>query len=190
MKRRIWLGIAAGICLLACAAWFLLSRSGHLLPSWISWETAQLSCRPEAGEPDQIVLERRTATVFHQGEAVWQSDREVRVQDVLWGDIDHDGAKELMLLCWKRGRYGDSRPFWVTEDETTWSQHIYLYDWTDGEIRPIWMASNIGMDAVSWSFDETSRLVITDRSGTQSAWDWISWGLSSLGSPTSNVETD
>ena len=93
MKRRIWLGIAAGICLLACAAWFLLSRSGHLLPSWISWETAQLSCRPEAGEPDQIVLERRTATVFHQGEAVWQSDREVRVQDVLWGDIDHDGAK-------------------------------------------------------------------------------------------------
>lgn len=190
MKRRIWLGIAAGICLLACAAWFLLSRSGHLLPSWISWETAQLSCRPEAGEPDQIVLERRTATVFHQGEAVWQSDREVRVQDVLWGDIDHDGAKELMLLCWKRGRYGDSRPFWVTEDETTWSQHIYLYDWTDGEIRPIWMASNIGMDAVSWSFDETSRLVITDRNGTQSAWDWLSWGLSGLEPSFSNVETD
>lgn len=180
MKRRVWLALAAGICLLAAAAAFLLVRNGPLLPVWISWETAQIPCQPDAGEPEEIVLKRRTVTVFDQGEAVWQSDREIRVQDVLWGDIDHDGANELMLLCWKRGRYGDSRPFWVTEDEKTWSQHIYLYDWTDGEIRPIWMASEIGMDVVQWSFDETDRLVITDRSGEQSAWDWISWGLSRL----------
>lgn len=180
MKRRVGLGIAAGICLLACAAFLLLSRTGYLLPTWISWETGQITCQPEAGEPEQIVLKRRTVTVFDQGKAVWQSDREIRVQDVLWGDIDHDGANELMLLCWKRGRYGDSRPFWVTEDEKTWSQHIYLYDWTEGEIKPIWMASDIGLDAVQWSFDETDRLVITERSGEQSAWDWISWGLSRL----------
>lgn len=180
MKRGAWLALAAGICLLAGAALGLLLRSGPALPAWISWETGQISCKPEAGEPEQIVLKRRTVTVFDRGEAVWQSDREIRVQDVLWGDIDHDGANELMLLCWKQGRYGDSRPFWVTEDEKTWSQHIYLYDWTDGEIRPIWMASDIGMDVVRWSFDETARLVLTDRSGAQSAWDWISWGLSSL----------
>lgn len=183
MKRRVWLALAVGICLLASAVFFLLLRNGYILPAWITWEKAQIQCRPEAGEPEEIVLERRTVTVFDQGEAVWQSDREIRVQDVLWGDIDHDGAKELMLLCWKRGRYGDSRPFWVTEDEKTWSQHIYLYDWTDGEIRSIWMASEIGMDVVQWSFDETDRLVITDRNGEQSAWDWISWGLSRLAEP-------
>ena len=183
MRRRVWPALAAGVCLLAAAAVVLLLRNGHFLPAWITWEKAQIPCRPEAGEPEEIVLKRRTVTVFDQGEAVWQSDREIRVQDVLWGDIDHDGAKELMLLCWKRGRYGDSRPFWVTEDEKTWSQHIYLYDWTDGEIRPIWMASQIGMDVVQWSFDETNRLVITDRNGEQSAWDWISWGLSRLAEP-------
>ena len=191
MRRRIYLGIAAGACLLVVAAFVLLLRNGSLLPAWISWETEQLQGRPEAGEPEEITLERRTVTVFDQGEAVWQSDREIRVQDVLWGDIDHDGAKELMLLCWKRGRYGDSRPFWVKEDEKSWSQHIYLYDWTDGEIRPIWMASDIGMDAVSWSFDESSRLVITDRNGTQSAWDWLSWGLSKQEpSPSLSTETN
>lgn len=190
MKRRICLGIAAGACLLVFAAFVLLLRNGSILPVWISWETVQIQCQPGVGEPEKIVLERRTVTVFDQGEAVWQSDREIRVQDVLWGDIDHDGAKELMLLCWKRGRYGDSRPFWVVEDEKSWSQHIYLYDWTDGEIRPIWMASDIGMDAVSWSFGESSRLVITDRNGTQSAWDWLSWGLSGLEPPSSNAETD
>lgn len=191
MRRRICLGIAAGACLLVVAAFVLLLRNGSLLPAWISWETVQLQGRPETGEPEEITLERRTVTVFDQGEAVWQSDREIRVQDVLWGDIDHDGAKELMLLCWKRGRYGDSRPFWVKEDEKSWSQHIYLYDWTDGEIRPIWMASDIGMDAVSWSFDESSRLVITDRNGTQSAWDWLSWGLSKLElSPSLSTKTN
>lgn len=178
MKRRVWLGIAAGICLLAGAGSLLL-RSGYVLPAWISWETERLLCQQDGG-PEQIVLERRTVTVFDRGEAVWQSDREIRVQDVLWGDIDHDGAKELMLLCWKRGRYGDSRPFWVTEDEKTWSQHIYLYDWTGGAIRPIWMASDIGLEAARWSFDETDRLVLTDRKGEQSAWDWISWGLCRL----------
>lgn len=189
MRRGICLGIAAGACLLVVAAFVLLLRNGSFLPAWISWETVQLQGRPETGEPEEITLERRTVTVFDQGEAVWQSDREIRVQDVLWGDIDHDGAKELMLLCWKRGRYGDSRPFWVKEDEKSWSQHIYLYDWTDGEIRPIWMASDIGMDAVSWSFDDSSRLVITDRNGTQSAWDWLSWGLSKL-EPSLSLSTE
>ena len=104
MRRRVWPALAAGVCLLAAAAVVLLLRNGHFLPAWITWEKAQIPCRPEAGEPEEIVLKRRTVTVFDQGEAVWQSDREIRVQDVLWGDIDHDGAKELMLLCWKRGR--------------------------------------------------------------------------------------
>lgn len=177
MRRRVWLGIAAGLCLLAAAVLLLLMQNGAVPPAWIPWENAQISCRPEAGEPEQIVLERWTVTVFDQGEAVWQSDRAVRVQDVCWGDIDHDGAKELMLLCWRRGRYGTSRPFWVTEDETTWSQHIYLYDWTGETIRPIWMASDIGMEAAGWAFDEEKRLTITERSGNRSTWDWVSWGL-------------
>ena len=180
VKRRVWLAAAVGACLLTAAAILLLWRSGAVLPAWISWETARLSGL-EPGAPEEIVLEGRQVTVCDHGEAVWQTGREIRVQDVLWGDIDHDGAGELMLLCWKRGRYGDSRPFWVTEDERSWSQHIYLYDWDQGEIRPIWMASDIGLEAAGWSFDEERRLVITERDGTQSAWDWISWGLTRIG---------
>ncbi|CAH0539924.1 hypothetical protein [Oscillospiraceae bacterium] len=42
------------------------------------------------------------------------------------------------------------------------------------------MASDIGLDAASWRFDAQQRLVITERSGRESAWDWISWGLSEL----------
>ena len=45
------------------------------------------------------------------------------------------------------------------------------------------MASDIGMDAKRWRFDERERLVITERNGRESAWDWLTWGLSALGNP-------
>lgn len=181
MKRWHGIGLAAAACALAVAAILLGFTTGLFLPAWIEWEQADLSGDVQAGEPERIVLKNGTVRVLHQGEVLWQSDRAVRVQSVLWCDIDHDGARELMLLCWKRGRYGQSRPFWVKEDEKTWSQHIFLYDCTAQEgIRPLWMASDIGMEATGWRFDEQRRLVLTDRQGGHSAWDWVSWGLSSI----------
>lgn len=174
--RRKAIGVIAALAALLAAGWWLL-EAGVLLPAWISWEEREILC---GASPEKVVLEDRTVTVWDGGSAAWQSGRDIQVQDVLWGDIDHDGEAELMLLCWKRGRYGKSRPFWVTEDEKTWSQHIYLYDWKDGAVSPIWMASDIGMEAVEWSFDETDRLVITDREGRKTAWDWLSWGLTKL----------
>lgn len=182
-KRRGWMLAAAGIAMLMTAALTLAYQSRMLLPLWIRWESARI-CGETAAEPDEILLRGRRTTVYKGGAAVWQSERGVEVQDVLWCDIDHDGDKELLLLCWKRGRYGESRPFWVEEDERSWSQHIYIYDWTEEGVRPIWMASDIGMDAECWRFDERERLVITERSGRESAWDWLTWGLSALGNPT------
>ena len=86
-------------------------------------------------------------------------------------------AMELLLLVWRWGRFGKSRPFWKTGPDWGWSQHIDIYDWTGKNFRPAWMASDIGLDAAAWQFDEQQRLVITERDGRESAWDWISWGL-------------
>ena len=177
MKRRAWTIAGVAAALLAAIAVFCAWKSGFFLPRWIDWNTAQIRCEAKDGEPAQIVLAGRTVRVLKGEDLVWQSDRTLRVQDVLWCDIDHDGEQELLLLCWKRGRYGDSRPFWVTQDEKSWSQHIYIYDWTEDGIRPIWMASDIGLEAAQWRFDAVQRLVITDTQGGQSAWDWITWGL-------------
>lgn len=175
MKRKIWMMFGIAACFIAAIAIFCAWKQGYFLPGWVDWRTA--SIQGTSGEPAQIVLRNKSVRVLDNGDTVWQSDPSIRVQDMLWCDIDHDTEKELLLLCWKRGRYGDSRPFWVTEDEPSWSQHIYIYDWTTDGIQPIWMASDIGLLATEWRFDETQRLVITDRSGAQSAWDWVSWGL-------------
>ena len=137
-----------------------------------------------AGEPEAMVLADRTLQVL-DGEAVlWQTAEGVLVQDALWCDIDRDGGRELLLLCWRRGRYGPSRPFW--EEEKTdwgWSQHIFLYRWTGETMRPLWMASDVGREVTGWSFDETRRLTLTDRDGQVTAWDWVSWGLTNIPLP-------
>ena len=129
------------------------------------------------GRPEQLSLRRKTLRAVSDGSEIWRSVAGQKVQSLLWCDIDHDGAPELLLLVWRWGRFGKSRPFWKTGPDWGWSQHIDIYDWTGKNFRPAWMASDIGLDAAAWQFDEQQRLVITERSGRESAWDWISWGL-------------
>lgn len=179
MKKRWMLTLAAAVLAAAAAAACLLHRA-LLPPLWVRWQTAERTASDDNAQRIVLTLEKKRVQVMQNGENLWQSDHGVLVQDMLWCDIDHDGEEELMLLCWRRGRYGPSRPFWVTEDEKGWSQHIFIYDWTGQDMKPIWMASDIGLDAVSWRFDEKERLVITGRDGAESRWDWISWGLSAL----------
>jgi len=183
MKRKIWSVTGVLAAVLAVGIVWLL-QMGHLLPLWISWEHREIICTEEAA-PETILLQNRSVSVRQGGKEIWRTQKDVKVQDVLWEDIDHDSEPELMLLCWKRGRYGESRPFWVTEDEKTWSQHIYLYDWKDGTFVPIWMASDIGREVICWSYDQRERLQLTDRDGETTAWDWVTWGLSRV--PSTSV---
>lgn len=174
MKRRLAL---SGALLLAVglAALWLLTRP----PLWVKWERRTITDASRT-----VTLRHRRVTVAENNAALWQSEDGVLVQDVLWEDIDHDDQPELLLLCWRRGKYGDSRPFWVEEDENSWSQHIFIYDWLDGTAKPIWMASDLGREVVSWSFSPRERLILTDRAGTQTAWDWQTWGLTNIPAAT------
>lgn len=169
-RRRLVLTAAAVVVLTAFAA--VWRASG--VPLWVRWQTVTLE-----GEPE-IVLRGKKLCAISNGETCWEMEDGVLTQDVLLCDIDHDGAQELLALCWKRGRYGAHRPFWVTEDERGYSQHIFIYDWTGQTIQPVWMASDIGLDAKSWRFDEDTRLAITDKDGRVSHWDWLSWGLCNI----------
>ncbi len=166
IKAVIWGIIAA--CFIAAMSLLMQYRAGYILPVWIEWQE-----RDVLSSDFSLSVSDRGAGIQN----LWQSDKNIKVQDALICDIDHDGESELMLLCWRRGRYGASRPFWETEEEKTWSQHIYIYDLTDNEVTPIWMASYIGVDVVSWSFDNENRLTLTDRNNNITRWDWLTWGL-------------
>ena len=131
-------------------------------------------------EYDCILQNKSVQVVADNDEIIWETDRDVKVQDALCADLDMDGVNELILLCWKRGRYGNSRPFWVERDTIYWIQHIYIYKPIGEDIHPLWMASDIGMQVQSWKslkIGDLFFILVQDTKGQNTLWKWDSWGL-------------
>lgn len=175
LKRIAIIGIAlicGGVIL------YLLWDNGAFLPRWVSWEEGRLQERSGAYE---IRLEKRTVSVTCEGNVIWSTPKSVKVQKALSCDIDNDYQDELILLCWKRGRFGKHKPFWVEKDEQNWSQHIFVYEYINKEVRPKWMSSYIGQDVAQMTDNGKEapfkRLWLTDLDGKVSSWFWDSWGF-------------
>lgn len=161
-----------------CAFVFLLWRNGVFLPRWISWENKIIN---EEAHGYQVTLADKEICVIQGEEVVWESPENVKVQDILLCDIDRDKQEELIVLCWKIGRYGKRMPFWIEKDEKTWSQHLFIYEYQKKEMHPKWMSSYIGQDVVriqdNGKKDSYTRLWLTDLNGKTSSWIWDSWGF-------------
>ena len=103
---------------------------------------------------------------------------------MLSGDIDHDGQDELVLLCWRKGHYGDVKPIWVEEDEQKWVQHIFVYEYVQEDVEAKWMSSYIGRDIADITMQERDTfgtvLCLTETGGERSFWVWESWGFTKI----------
>ncbi len=150
-KRVLWLSVvsAAAAALLGYFGW----KNGAFLPHWISWESSSIQ---GAITGYRIELQRRRVSVFAGEKEIWRSPREIQVQDVMSCDIDYDGQDELVLLCWKIGRFGEHKPFWIKEDEKKWSQHLFVYEYASDGVKPKWMSSYMGADAAAMTEYESS----------------------------------
>lgn len=163
----------------AGAVLYLLWRGGCFLPRWIDWADKTFFAESGAYE---IRLAHKSVTVSYADAPVWHSPKEILVQDALSVDIDNDSAEELILLCWKIGRYGRLRPFWIEQDEPDWSQHIFVYKYTQEGLRPKWMSSYIGLDVAHIAAAQRHTapfysLLLTTPEGTLTGWVWDSWGF-------------
>ena len=136
--------------------------------------------------------------------SLWTSPSEYKVQDGFLTDLDRDGDTEMILLVWKRGRFGKHRPFWIESDEKSFSQHILIYDVGDatqegidgnkaehgkgafGLVSQKWFASDIGADVNRMKLlnegSTTSEAVLLteDTYGSCALWHWESFGLKTM----------
>lgn len=131
------------------------------------------------GRAEELTIQWQRLQVRQNGGIVFVTEADWRVEDFLLGDINQDGAEELLLLVWKRGSYGKVRPFWVERDETGWSQHIYIYQWKGG-VKPIWMSSRLRPEVAEWSLTEDGFLRIQTPRGEDTRWEYRGFGLSRL----------
>lgn len=179
-SKKLFVKIISGMILVSGAAALLLflRNGGAFLPCWISWEE---TAGYDASGEYQFSLSEKSVTVTHEDGVIWTSPSDVKVQNALSCDADNDGRDELVLLCWKWGRYGKARPFWVERDEQGWSQHIFVYAYTADGMKPRWMSSYIGQDVSDIAFNQKGapycRLWLTDLEGAVSSWVWDSWGF-------------
>lgn len=169
VRRAIYTIMALAI---TGAVLYVLWERGTFLPRWIVWEEGNIS---DASGDYEISLAGGNVSVAYRESKVWDSPENVKVQQILSCDMDYDGREELILLCWKRGRFGKYKPFWIEEDEKNWSQHIFVYEMEHDKVTPKWMSSYMGQDAAEIAFDE--RLFLTDPDGEISCWRWKSWGF-------------
>jgi len=152
-KNIVLTGLVAAIIIVATIV--ILWVNGAFLPGWIEWK------------------ESPSDTSFLK--------KGVKVQDTLSLDINHDGRDEYLVLCWRIGRYGERKPFWVKHDELKWSQHIYIYEkLKDDTYKPIWMASDIHTDVVRWEAYDDSLITTYTPDNQKEIWMWNSWGLEKL----------
>ena len=157
------------------------------IPDWVKWEEGVSA---DATGQYEIVLHGKTVRVTYLADVkydtgvIWTSRQEVKVQKALSCDIDNDGVDELVLLCWKKGRYGEHKPFWVEADEDTWSQHLFVYEYNAGKISPKWMSSYLGQDIADVTSNNKAApdmcLWFRSPDDEMSSWKWDSWGFTRL----------
>lgn len=168
--------IVVFLCVAAVGHWLRIIST--FLPQWVVWEHGTL--QDDSGQYE-IILAGKKVRVRYGEDIIWTTEKDVKVQKALSADIDRDGQDELILLCWRKGHYGDVKPIWVKEDEQDWVQHIFVYEFLQEDVQAKWMSSYIGKDILNITARaaETSGdlLCLTDRSGEESVWGWDSWGF-------------
>lgn len=169
-KRLIIFSVIAWI--IAIAAVYVWA-DGWLLCEWHS----KAAHWPVQDGALQLSLAGRRFSVKKDGENLWQTPKEWKVSDYLLLDLDGDEQDELVLLVWKRGSYGEHKPFWVQKDEIGFSQHIFIYQYKNSALRAMWMSSALRPQVKKWAALPQGRLQIITPKGETTVWRWGNWGL-------------
>lgn len=78
------------------------------LPDWVVLKSGEKKSR--SGVTARF-MDGRAQLWDPEGSVLWESPKEWSVQDLHFVDADQNGREDLMLLCWKEGRYGSYCPF-------------------------------------------------------------------------------
>ena len=155
-----------------------IRMSGFYLPSWVNWQEKETRIEA-AGEIccDSLSLSGGRFRAKKDEGVVFETPAAWRVSDYLCGDIDSDGEDEILLLVWKRGSFGEAKPFWIKENDSSYSQHIFIYETDPDRLRPSWMSSALGRKVADWSLGDDGLLRLKTAEGAETAWAQHGFGL-------------
>lgn len=127
--------------------------------------------------------------IVFQTPPVWQ------VKHVLTTDFDSDKREELALVVWKKGSFGSDKPFWISESDKLYSDHLFLYQYKDTKLVPLWHSSRLEKPICQISIDDIDNNSETDlvvwegeykensfscKDTKKTFWRWNNWGFTKI----------
>lgn len=169
------------------AVYSVVDRDDVKVPDDIIWKNRRFSTKNSKGEFVKYILKDKILKIYVDNKLIWQTDRSYFVQDIFVSNIDDDVIKqdaridgrskeEIVVLLWKEGRYGHYRPFWVREDETDYSQHVFVYNIENNKVISRWGSSYMGNEAEKMCFND-GLMFLTHSGEKETAWEWTGFGF-------------
>ena len=137
-------------------------------PSWIIWEENSIVL------PGGHSLAVKDKTVYVDEQEIF--DQDWKCAKALTCDLDQDGEEEILMLIWNHMDYGDYHPFWEEKDEKTLREHVYIYNFRDGTMKPNWMSSFLDPEIMDIEVNG-NELTVTDPHGEITLWQWKTYSI-------------
>mgnify|MGYP000956882423 CR=1 FL=1 len=150
------------------------------------------------GKAEEYLLSDETLTVREETQELWKSSPDWRVESFALGDVDNDGKINLVISLWKKGSFDKIRPFWHTAEDVSYKNHLFVYEFQEDTLKPVWCSSDLARPILSFAIrdindDGLNELVVEegqyrkmagdryspdpDGPVRSSVWQWEEWGF-------------
>ncbi|MDD3999189.1 MAG: hypothetical protein PHR98_03780 [Candidatus Shapirobacteria bacterium] len=140
---------------------------------------------------ESYVLEKGKLSIWENSKMVWQSPKEWSIDNFVLADINNDGVTEINLSLWKSGNFGDSKPFWIKNNDMSVKNHFFVLNFEKGKVKEIWGSSNLSQPNCEFQIadvdeDGKNDLIVIEGSYGQklgcvgeyvAIWEWDEWGF-------------
>ncbi|MEN6463275.1 MAG: hypothetical protein ABFC94_18145 [Syntrophomonas sp.] len=147
------------------------------------------------GIREKYLLKDQQLQVFENNRLLWHTPREWQVKQIKLADADNNKQTELLLVIWKKGSFGKSKPFWFKGPDDKYTCHLFLYRLRSGRMKEAWCSSAlqhpiINLDVNDNDADGLNELNVREGPQTGFAyplrqlffhrntrWIWNEWGF-------------
>ena len=139
---------------------------------------------------EEYYLENGSLKISQSSKTLWQSPSDWWIDDFVLADSTNNGVVNINLSVWKPGSFGQSKPFWVEENDMSIKNHFFVFSLENEEVKPIWQSSNLAIPNCEFLLedidgDNKNELVVIEGNYNDefcqgkyvAVWQWNNWGF-------------